>query len=80
MGMTRGRTDTAAGCNRRNEDHGTPQLDVDAAGAANNLATEYVFKPDGHCLRIGTAQMNVVPSHYRHTLPPIDDFVPPAAA
>ena len=74
MGMTRGRADTVAGCDRCNENHRAPEFDVDAAGATNNLPAEDVFKPGGHCLRIGTAQMNVVPGHYRHTFPPIDDF------
>jgi hypothetical protein len=67
MGVTRRRTDTVSGRDGGDEDHGAPEFDVDAAGATNNLPTEDVFKPGRHCLWIGTAQMNVVPGHYRHT-------------
>ena len=50
-------------------DHfGLTVKDIDAVAAEN------VFKPGRGRLGIGTAQMNVVPGHYRHTYSPSDDF------
>jgi hypothetical protein len=71
MGRGRGCIDTVAGGDGGNEDHGAPEFDIDTAGATDDLTTENVLEPGGCCLRIGTAQMNVVPGHYRHTSPPM---------
>src|SRR6516162_6759684 len=58
--------DAVAHRDRRDEDHGAAELDVDAPGAADDLTTENVFKPGRGRLRVGTAQMNMVPGHCRH--------------
>ncbi|GCC47191.1 hypothetical protein chiPu_0031386, partial [Chiloscyllium punctatum] len=61
IGRHRRGIDAVALRHLRNENPGAAELDVDAAGAADDLAAENVAQP-GRCgFGIGTAQMDVVP-------------------
>src|ERR1700722_3842299 len=60
------RMDAVTRIYRCDEHIGAAELDVDTPGAADDLAAENIFEPGSHCLRIGTAQMNMVPGHCRH--------------
>ncbi len=71
IGRHRRGVDAVACGHRRDEDVGATELDVDAAGAADDLAAEDVAQPCRGRLGIGTAQMNVVPGHLRHRRPPL---------
>src|SRR6516164_1895191 len=63
IGGHRRRVDAVPRHNRRDEDHGAAKLDVDTPGATDDLTAENVFKPGRGRLRVGTAQMDVVPGH-----------------
>src|SRR5882724_1281529 len=57
------RIDTVA-CRDRGDEHiGAAELDVDAPRAADDLSAENVFKPGSRRLRIGAAQVDVIPGH-----------------
>src|ERR1700692_946759 len=71
IGRYRRRVDAVTRLHRRDEHISAAELDVDASGAADDLAAENVFKPGGHRFRIGTAQMNMVPDHCRHRGSPL---------
>src|ERR1700687_4392402 len=55
-----------AGSDRSDEDIGAAELEIDTRlallHAANHLRAEHRLKPPRHCLGIGSAQMNMVPS------------------
>src|ERR1700742_5311662 len=61
VGRHRRGINTVAGRHGGDEHVGTAQLDVDSAGTADDLPTQDVAEPGGHCLRIGTAQVDMVP-------------------
>src|SRR5579863_2063578 len=65
-GGHRRRVDAVASGDGGDEYHGAAQPDVDAPGTADDLAAENVCKPGCRRLWVGTAQMDVVPGHYRH--------------
>src|SRR6185312_2108306 len=58
--------DAIAGCHRGNEHIGAAKLDVDPSGTANDHAAQNIFEPGGRRLRVGTAQVDVIPGDYRH--------------
>src|SRR6185437_9320467 len=58
--------DAIAGRHRGNEHIGAAKLDVDPPGTANDNAAQDIFEPGGRRLRVGTAQVDVIPSDYRH--------------
>ncbi len=66
MGRHRRRVDAVSRGHRRDEDVGAAELDVDAAGAADDHAAEHVFEPGRGRLGIGTAQVDVIPGDDRH--------------
>src|SRR6266851_6830837 len=63
--------DAVARRDRRDEHVGAAELDIDSPGAADDHAAENIFKPGGSRLRIGTAQVNMVPGDYRHRRSPL---------
>src|SRR5580700_11394717 len=62
------RVDAVALLDLGDEDIGATELDVDAPGAADDDAAEYILKPRRGRLRIGAAQMDVIPGDDRHGL------------
>src|SRR6266403_3688526 len=70
IGRLRRRVDAVAGRNRRDEHVGAAELDVDPPGATDDHAAEDIFKPGRRRLRIGTAQMDMIPRDYRHRRSP----------
>src|SRR3977135_3006946 len=66
IGRHRLSVDTVARGDRRDENIGAAQLDIDPAGAADDHAAQNILKPGRSRLRIGTAQVDVVPGHNRH--------------
>src|SRR5436305_8105201 len=68
IGRYRRRVDAIARRHRRDEYVGAAQPDVDPPGAADDLAAEDVLQPGRGRLRVGAAQMNVIPGDYRHVL------------
>src|SRR5215510_3487213 len=70
IGRLRSRIDAVAWIHLGGEDHGPAKLDVDARlsklGAADDLGTEHALEPLRHRLRIGRAQMDVIPGKGRH--------------
>src|SRR5258706_1685191 len=70
IGRLRRRIDAVAGRNRRDEHVGTAELDVDPPGATDDHAAEDNFKPGRRRLRVGTAQMDMIPRDYRHRRSP----------
>jgi hypothetical protein len=65
-GCHRRRVNAVASYDRSDENHGTPEFDVNAAWTSDDLATKNVLKPACGCFWIGTSQVDVVPGHYRH--------------
>src|SRR5579871_1221892 len=64
------RVDAVAGLDLGNEDVGAAELDVDAPVPADDDAAEHVLEPGCHRLRIGRAQVNVIPGNDRHWFSP----------
>src|ERR1700722_10057881 len=66
----RRRVDAVAGFDRRDEDVGAAEFEIDARLAllhgADHLGAEFLLEPLRHAIRIGGAQMNVVPRILRH--------------
>src|SRR5687768_12968985 len=58
--------DAVSGRNRCDGHVGATELDVDSARAADDLAAQNIGKPSRGRFRIGTAQVDMVPSYCRH--------------
>src|SRR6266403_1446993 len=71
IGRLRRRVDAVAGRNRRDEHVGAAELDVDPPGATDDHAAEDIFEPGRGRLRVGTAQMDMIPGDYRHGCLPL---------
>src|SRR6266436_7653309 len=71
IGRLRRRVDAVAGRDWRDEYVGTAELDVDPSGAADDHAAEDIFKPGRRRLRVGTAQVDMIPGDYRHRRSPV---------
>src|SRR5437660_7130015 len=72
------RVDAVARRYRRDEHVGPAELDVDAPGAADDNPAENVLKPGRGRLRIGAAQVDVIPGDDRHRGLPFVLWTPPA--
>src|SRR5579859_15277 len=68
IGRHRRHVDAITWLDLGDEDVGAAELDVDATRAADNDAAENILKPRRGCLRIGAAQMDMVPGNDRHSL------------
>jgi catechol 2,3-dioxygenase-like lactoylglutathione lyase family enzyme len=70
FGLTVTGIDAIAGRDRRDEDIGPAELEVDARLAllhgADHLGTELAFVPLGGRFRIGGSQMDVIPGEFGH--------------
>src|SRR5205085_9327959 len=66
IGRHRRRVDAITRFDRCDEHLGATELDVDAPGPANDLATQDIPQPGGGRFWIGTAQMDVVPGDDGH--------------
>src|SRR6266702_3242330 len=66
VGRHRRRVDAVTRFDRRDEHLGAAELDVDAPGSADDLATQDIPQPRGGRFGIGTAQMDVVPGDDGH--------------
>src|SRR5713226_9551109 len=70
VGRLRRRVDAVAGRDRCDEHVSAAELDVDPPGATDDHAAEDIFKPGRSRLRIGTAQVDMIPGDYRHRRSP----------
>src|SRR6266446_687313 len=70
IGRLRRCVDAVVGRDRRDEHVGTAELDVDPPGATDDHAAEDIFKPGRSRLRVGTAQVDMIPRDYRHRRSP----------
>src|SRR6266403_1892754 len=70
VGRLRRRVDAVAGRDRRDEHVGAAELAVDPPGATDDHAAEDIFKPGRSRLRVGTAQVDMIPRDYRHRRSP----------
>src|SRR5712672_791972 len=76
IGRLRRRVDAVAGRNRRDEHVGAAELDVDPPGATDDHAAEDIFKPGRSRLRVGTAQVDMIPGDHRHRRSPVAFHAP----
>src|SRR5260221_1564847 len=70
VGRLRRRVDAVAGRDRCDEQIGSAELDVDPPGATDDHAAEDIFEPGRSRLRVGTAQVDMIPGDYRHCRSP----------
>src|ERR1700722_8004398 len=80
IGGCRRAVDAVSRRDRRDENVGAAKFDVDPPGATDDYAAEDILKPGSRRLRIGTAQMNMVPGHDRHHRSPLGCFLALAVA